>query len=239
MHRWSHRYFILNGPHITYKLKPDGPVRGTFDLTPGCALTEVKEDSSSGSKKKYSFWVVWPYDKNLTKHESDEKVGENGKAYESDEDESKQLTSRSSRDLKKIVESEVKTSRENQKRVEAQMEIHKDHDNSVSLGVKVAAVAVGGVVVGALTAGIGLVPYITVVGLTAVAGGGAVAYQYRRPPDSRLILACETMFEALGWKEALEYQISKLEAAKRPMLPPSTDPDIISSIIGMNAGILF
>ena len=71
--------------------------------------------------------------------------------------------------------------KEEHKKTEEQIELHQQQDNSLSLGVKVAAVAVGGVVVGALTAGIGLVPYITVVGLTAVAGGGAVALQYRKP----------------------------------------------------------
>ena len=58
--------------------------------------------------------------------------------------------------------------------------------------MRVAALAVGGVVIGALTAGVGLVPYITVVGITAVAGGGAVALQYRKPEDSRLILGYDT-----------------------------------------------
>lgn len=100
--------------------------------------------------------------------------------------------------------------------------------------MKVAALAVGGVVVGALTAGVGLVPYITVVGISAVAGGGAVALQFRRPSDSRLILACDTMQEAFEWKVALEKQISKLEDHRRPMLPPSADPYVISSIIGMS-----
>lgn len=53
------------------------------------------------------------------------------------------------------------------------MEKHHAIDNNLSIGMKVAAVAVGGVVVGALTAGIGLVPYIAVVGAAAVASGGA------------------------------------------------------------------
>jgi len=79
----------------------------------------------------------------------------------------------------------------------------------VSAGMKVAAVAVGGVVVGALTAGIGLVPYITIVGLTAVAGASGVAYSYKKPADSRLILACESMAEALVWKTAIESQVSQ------------------------------
>ena len=77
----------------------------------------------------------------------------------------------------------------------------------VSTGMKVAAVAVGGVVVGALTAGIGLVPYIAVVGAAAVAGASGVAYSYKKPADSRLILACESMAEALSWKAALEAQV--------------------------------
>ncbi len=103
--------------------------------------------------------------------------------------------------------------------------------------MKVAAVAVGGVVVGALTMGIGLIPYVTVVGLTAVAGGGAVALQYIKPPDSRMIVACETMYEAISWKEAIEKQIQKLESVRKPILPPSANPQIISSIIGLsNAG---
>lgn len=106
----------------------------------------------------------------------------------------------------------------------------------VLLGMKVAALAVGGVVVGALTAGVGLVPYITVVGISAVAGGGAVALQFRRPSDSRLILATDTIQEALEWKAAIERQILKLEEGRKPMLPPSADPHVISSIIGMSTG---
>ena len=101
-------------------------------------------------------------------------------------------------------------------------------------GIKVAALAVGGVVVGALTAGVGLVPYITVVGISAVAGGGAVALRFRRPSDSRLILATDTMQEAIEWRTAIERQITKLEDCRKPMLPMSVDPHIISSIIGMS-----
>lgn len=63
--------------------------------------------------------------------------------------------------------------RDKQRRAEEQLEKHHALDNNLSIGMKVAAVAVGGVVVGALTAGIGLVPYIAVVGAAAVASGGA------------------------------------------------------------------
>ena len=89
-------------------------------------------------------------------------------------------------------------------------------------------------VVGALTAGVGLVPYITVVGISAVAGGGAVALQFRRPSDSRLILATDTMQEAIEWRTAIERQITKLEDFRKPMLPISVDPHIIASIVGMS-----
>jgi hypothetical protein len=106
-----------------------------------------------------------------------------------------------------IVESEVRVQQQQQKRLEKQLEEHQQHDNSVSLGVKVAAVTVGGVVVGAFTLGLGLIPYLAVVGFGAMAGGGAVALTYKKPSDSRLILACETMHEALAWKEAFELQV--------------------------------
>ena len=89
--------------------------------------------------------------------------------------------------------------------------------------MKVAALSLGGVVIGALTAGVGLVPYITVVGLAAVAGGGAVALQFRKPSDSRLILAADSMQEAMDWKTAIERQIARLEENRKPMLPPSAN----------------
>jgi hypothetical protein len=121
-----------------------------------------------------------------------------------------------------------------QKKVEEQLEKHHAEDNNLSMGMKVAAVAVGGVVVGALTAGIGLVPYIAVVGFTTLASGGIVAYQYRRPSDSRLILAAESNVEALLWKAAIEEQIIKLQVKKKPLLPDAADPVLISQLLGIS-----
>ena len=63
MHRWTSRYFILSGPSLHYKMKPEAPnIRGTFDLIPGCILTEVVEDvkGAKKGKKLFSFWLVWP-----------------------------------------------------------------------------------------------------------------------------------------------------------------------------------
>ena len=126
-------------------------------------------------------------------------------------------------DLKQIVESEVLTHKKQQQQVEEQIERHQAYDRNLSVGMKVAALSLGGVVIGALTAGVGLVPYITVVGLAAVAGGGAVALQFRKPSDSRLILAAESMQEAMDWKTAIERQIARLEENRKPMLPPSAN----------------
>lgn len=62
-----------------------------------------------------------------------------------------------------------------------------------------------------------------------------MVYQYRRPSDSRLILAAETSQEASAWKSAIEEQILKLEATRKPMLPASADPDVISNILGTSS----
>jgi hypothetical protein len=230
MHRWSTRYFALVGASLTYKLKQESTsLRGTFDLVPGCILTEVEEDvkGAKKGKKLFSFWIVWP------QAEDDKKTQKVD--HDSDEEDAKDDVPKG-KDLKQIVKSEVSTNRDKHRRAEEQLEKHHAQDSHLSMGMKVAAVAVGGVVVGALTAGIGLVPYITVVGITAVASGGAVAYQYRRPSDSRLILGADTVQEALAWKAALEEQILKLEAARKPMLPESVDPVVISNILGTSTG---
>jgi len=304
--RWHQRYFMLTGHRIAYKYKPDGPLRGTFDLTRGCVVREVVEEMRAG-KKIYCFWIIWPeldaavlteaakgelaagqtkgrsnsvgmhdrikegwLESPASGGESDKESGtrppppDYSTAISSSSSSSSSSASAppaapvtsapldivartdssdagyggraerksrdgtgtgsgtiSDRDFKKIVESEAKSQRSQAKFAEHELEKHETQDNNLSMGVKVAAVAVGGVVVGALTAGIGIVPYITVVGLTAVASGGAVALQYRRPSDSRLVLACETMADAMEWKNIVEMQISRLERSARGVVVPS------------------
>ena len=257
MGRWLLRYWILNGPKISYKLKQDSPIRGTFDLAKGCIVTEVFEDADN---KLFTFWLMWPevdeensdldYSKTnvddfrsisgedsdgekVDHHNNDINPGE--RTYSQDTNPSSSNNVTGDRDFRKIVESEVKNQRTQQKLMEQEVEKHQIQDSNMSKGVKVAAVAVGGVVVGALTAGIGLLPYITVVGLTAVASGGAVLSQYRRPSDNRLILACESMAEALEWKEVLGLQISYIDSSRRSHLPQLLNPQIISNMIEMNA----
>jgi len=83
MHRWSHRYFILNGPQLSYKIKKESDKnRGSFDLVPGCIVTEVLEESigTIKGKKIFSFWVVWPHDKR-EKEKQEKKVIPNTNTY--------------------------------------------------------------------------------------------------------------------------------------------------------------
>lgn len=209
MQQWTHRYFVLTPATISYKTKAESAsYRYTFDLSPGCILTEVVSEPRVAGKKLYAFWIVWP----------GEKKGEkNDKKDESDEEDEGLPSASGRKDLAQIVQAEAESHRRNKEIVHEQLELHTAHDNNVSIGAKVAAVAVGGVVVGALTAGIGLIPYLTVVGITAAASGSAVAFTFRRPMDSRLIIGAETMAEAMEWKHAIEMQLAALSA--RPVLP--------------------
>ena len=77
MRNWSSRFIMLNGPTLSYKLKADAKeVRGAFDLTTGCIVTEVNEETMGiKGKKIFSFWIVWPQDKHgKEKAEDDNKV---------------------------------------------------------------------------------------------------------------------------------------------------------------------
>ena len=65
--------------------------------------------------------------------------------------------------------------------------------------------------------------------MAGLAAGGVAAVQlrtvYKRPYDSRLVLACETMADAIAWKVAIEHQLQLLE--QRPVLPTCADPLVI------------
>lgn len=241
IHSWNTRYFMLTGPKLSYKLKEESShIRDTFDLAPGCIVTEIQEESKGSGKKLFSFWIIWPEEnKDNKNHKFEEKVQITSTAsldgYYSDDDndnDDESIRNRG-RNLKQIVESEVQSHRKNKSSAEGIVEQYHARDQSYSLGVKVAAVAVGGVLVGALTAGIGLVPYITVVGITAAAGGGAVALHWRKPLDSRLILACETMEDAIEWKIAVTQQIMKLVDTLKPAVPACIDANKFSSLINL------
>lgn len=167
MHQWTNRYFILHDSSLSYKLKQDATtIRGTFNLVPGSVVTDIIEESlvKMKSNKLYSFWIVNP---GASKPDKDDE-----KMYDSDEENepgagdgkdtvsapNAAATSTSSspapvnRNLQHIVRNEVNTQKRQKVLAEEQVELHQAHDNTVSQGAYVAAaVAVGGVVVGAMT----------------------------------------------------------------------------------------
>mmetsp|Transcript_36551 Transcript_36551/g.44109 ORF Transcript_36551/g.44109 Transcript_36551/m.44109 type:complete len:953 (+) Transcript_36551:164-3022(+) len=85
----------------------------------------------------------------------------------------------------------------------------------------VVAAAAGAVTVSILTAGVGLVPGLLLVGMSAAAGGsGAVAgrnyIRSKKTIPTTMVLAAESLVEALKWKKAIESAILAEE------LPQST-----------------
>lgn len=234
MHQWTSRYFILTKNKISYKIKQDSSnFKNSYDLLPSCRVMKIKTESRIQGKKMYSFWIIWPGEKNNVKIEE-----ENTQAIEGDSDGEGQIDGLVSTDdadvvskaktIKSLVQSEVMTQKRQKEAVNEQYELHRARDTSVNLGAKVAAVALGGVVVGALTAGLGLIPYVTIVGLSAVAGGGAVALQWKKPLDSRLIMAFDSMKDAVEWKSEIERQIHNLNDN---YFPSSIDPKVISAVL--------
>eukprot|EP00981_Chlorochromonas_danica_P000979 scaffold233_cov174-Ochromonas_danica.AAC.19 len=92
-------------------------------------------------------------------------------------------------------------------------------------GTKVAAVAVGGVIVGALTAGIGLLAGMMVVGAGAAATGGAVAMSALSDGKERhVLLATDTQEDAEAWVKAIDQAIQDLagNVTGLPILPISS-----------------
>jgi hypothetical protein len=213
---------------------------------------QIQEEAQLKGKKLYSFWLVWPKDKNDTGTDAEEGPGAGVPSGKEDDDSDDELPSPGHsahdshaaaaaagdggkpKDLKQIVQSEVMGAEKQRKKAEEQLNLHYSQDASISLGYKIAAAAVGGILVGALTAGIGLVPYAAIVGMAAAASGGAVVLQYRKPSDSRLILASESMLEISLWRAAIEDELTKLEMQGRPLLPEGADPNVISHILGIS-----
>lgn len=85
-----------------------------------------------------------------------------------------------------------------------------DRSNTLN-GSKVAALTVGGVVLGAFTAGMGLVAGMMVVGMGAAAGGSAMAMtQTSTDREKQVFLACESYHDAEVWVQAIESQLRVL-----------------------------
>ena len=88
-------------------------------------------------------------------------------------------------------------------------------DKTDYTAAKVAALAVGGVVVGTLTAGVIPLAGLMIVGFSAAAGGGGAAFlsstsKDNKPKPITLTLASESEFTAKSWFSSIEYQIRLL-----------------------------
>jgi hypothetical protein len=149
MRNWSNRYVMLNGSKLSYKVKSDSTnIRASFDLAPGCIVTEVLEDTmgSMGIKGKrlFSFWIVWPHDKH------GKPINEKNlhQSADSDDDEHKGLEDKKhkdlkhiiqnemthKKDLKQIVQSEMMEQRLQQEKMEGAIERHHKYDHTVAIG---------------------------------------------------------------------------------------------------------
>lgn len=148
MRNWSSRYVMLNGPKLSYQLKPESThIRGAFDLVPGCIVTEVLEDTMGiKGKRLFSFWIVWPHDKNGKAVEKNVTLAEDSDEEDHKDDSSKQKDLKhlkqivqsdmmtQKKDLKQIVHSEMMEQRLQQQKVEEEIERHHKYDLNISLG---------------------------------------------------------------------------------------------------------
>jgi hypothetical protein len=239
MSRWSSRWIILGkSGKLVYKVQQsDAELKAEYDLSPGCIVTDIVEE-----KKMYSFWVVWPYDKrNPLEGDEVEGDGRTGDvsvtvtpAAEAPADSTSSISTGNDGQLRRMLEKKIQDNQMEKTLVSQQLERHVAHDNTVGMIPTVAGVVAGGVVVGVLTLGVGLIPYLTIVGGVVVAGGGTLAYhQYRKPADSRLILAFSSKEEAAAWRSAISEVILKVEKRRdnpSPMLTHSSHSRSISRI---------
>ena len=163
MHQWTSRYFTLNETGLTYKLKPDSTtLRGQFDFVASGKVTDIIEESLVKMKnnKLYTFWIVNP------RMPNDKATANDDKNYDSEEEDGPDPANTNSnsnaavvngspvpsnRNLQHIVRNELNTQKLQKELAEEQVDCHANHDNNVANGALVAAVAVGGVVVGAMT----------------------------------------------------------------------------------------
>ena len=196
---------------------------------------EDAASSMTGGKRVFSFWIVWPHDLK-TSNGSNIKSNPHGVDKDADDSDDDEATTKEGvKGLKEILAHEKSEKRQQQEQIEKDIESYRQHDQTVRNSVRVAGAGIAaGVVIGVLTAGIGLIPYVAAVGVAAAAGGGALVYPYTKPSEYRLILAADSMDGALAWKTALENHIATLESGLKPMLPATSNPQVISSIIDMS-----
>lgn len=173
--------------------------KGTLPLQANCRVSEIRSDLSK-KRKQFVFKITWP-----SGDVEEENAASISPAAAAD---SESKTSRAS------SSSSLSTSRKKGAAPSAAVTApgSKKKESTLSAS-KVAALAVGGVIVGSLTAGLGLLAGMVVVGVGAAAGGGAAALQQTPEKEYTLVVACETYQDAELWVLAIETQLRELGAA--------------------------
>lgn len=157
-------------------------------LQPVCKVSEIRSDINK-KRKQFLFRITWPLEEDHTDESAKQTEAETNKSNPKDQQQQQQ------QQRKKMQLSARRTKKE----------------LDGYSGGKVAALAVGGVVVGALTAGVGLVAGMVVMGIGAAAGGGASAItQNKSDKEKYLTLACDTYGDAERWIHAIENQIKEI-----------------------------
>lgn len=162
-----------------------------------CKVSDIRSDVSK-KRKQFVFSITWPADNEL----ADEKEDSTNPATSSSSNAPDYHSSMVIKEKEKKRLSYRKKNTDN---------VKKDERGTSFSGTKVAALTVGGVVVGALTAGMGLIAGMMVVGMGAAAGGGTIAInQINSDKERQVFLACESYHDAELWVQAIEVQLRAL-----------------------------
>ena len=221
---WVERYFALCGPTVSYYLKDtDLDPKGTFTLTSRCRVSEIRSDVYK-KRKQFVFTITWPIDENSPENGQEEDVGRSESSPATPRTRGRPGTGIRRRGDKLGDEKLSATS--------------PSAPSSSMSHAKIAAITVGGVALGAVTAGIGLLAGMVVVGIGAAAGSGAAAVSMiKSDAYSNLQLACSSYNETEEWVSALETQIralALLEAAGTGAGSGTTSEKLASHAVNVN-----
>lgn len=187
--KWADRYFVLLGPILySYNSSTDTEANSAFNLTDTCRVSNIQAEKD----KEFVFSIIW-----LSDNES------NGDCSP--------IVGNSSLDQLESVAKERE-----KRRLTVRKKNVEDHDKKETWlrDNKVIALTVGGVLIGALTAGIGLIAGMLFLGM-GVAEGEIAARGYcsndgRENREKQIFLSCESFHDAELWVQAIEKQLKAL-----------------------------
>jgi len=213
VNRWADRYFVLQGPVIYYYLKnTDTEPKGTMVLQEACKVSDIRSDVNK-KRKQFVFSITWPAEHDDDRDDHSPVATSSRDVGDGDSSPSKTATVPKKKGFLARGKSKADDAGQSKKNDTGQMS-----------GRRVAALTVGGVAVGALTAGIGLIAGMMVVGMGAAGGGGALALsRMGGDKDKEVFLACESYHDAEMWVHAIEAQLRALgdNVLGLPYVPPA------------------